>query len=400
MKPPLSRPRLWLLLGLVGHLIFQVAPAVREMKATPSARDYASYYYAVQEAAHGGNPYDVGALGARSRADHTRRTVQPYFYPPPFLLTQVWALPLSLTSGYWLMFVLNELLLGGCLWLAVRAFAVPLPAVALVLSTFTPIPDNAWMGQANLVALLPALLGLSVASRRPWLGGFLVGAAAMFKMSPALFLLFWVLRREWRPLGAAILTALGLTLLSLPLVAPPWQLVFYQDVLPGFGRGDYHGLTVPISLPANHSVPDLFDRIWPGPTPTSMSERALAASRLVTGFLLAVWAWRFRSPGRDAAAIGALTLLMTVLPAYTYEHHLVFLLLPVLVAAGLAPMALFLPIYFFLAWPLEWLRAAQKALPALDPLLRESKTIAEAGILLLLCFGRPARLPDQPRREK
>ena len=33
----------------------------------------------------------------------------------------------------------------------------------------------------------------------------------------------------------------------------------------------------------------------------------------------------------DRCALGALTILMTILPVYTYEHHLVFLLLPVTV---------------------------------------------------------------------
>jgi len=382
--------------GLVGHLVFQLAPAVREVGETPSARDYASYHYAVQAAADGLDPYDVGDLGRLSRAEKTRRTVQPYFYPPPFLLTQLWSLPLTLTQGYWGSLLLNEALLAGCLAVAVRAFGVGMPAVALLLTTFSPIPDNAWMGQANLIALFPALLGLALARTRPWAGGVLVGAAAMFKMSPALFLLWWALRREWRPVAAAVGTAVGLSLLTLPLVDLPTQVRFYTEVLPGFGRGDYHGLTVPISLPANHSVPDLFARLWPGPTPTSMSDRALLASRLVSLALLAGWAWRFwrPPPGADAAAeaacaLGALTVLMVVLPAYTYEHHLVFLLLPVGLLLGLRPLWLVVPAWFFLAWPLDWLRWTQR-FTGLDELLRESKFIAEALVFGLLLWGRSA----------
>lgn len=396
MSPLLTRARTWLLVGLLGHVLLQLAPAIREVRETPSARDYASYYYAVVEAARGGDPYDVAALGKLSRKDGTRRTVQPYFYPPPFLLTQVWALPLSLVQGYWGMLLLNELLLAGCLWLAVGAFGVPLPAVAALLWAYSPIPDNAWMGQANLIALFPALAGLAAARTRPWLGGVLVGAAAMFKMSPALFLLYWALRRQWRPVAAAVATAIGLTLLSLPLVNLSAQVEFYREVLPGFGRGDYHGLTVPISLPANHSVPDLFDRVWPGPTPTSMSAPALLASRVVTLLLLGAWAWRFRRPGAEAAALGALTILMTVLPAYTYEHHLVFLLLPVGLAATLVPLWVWIPLGFFLAWPLEWLRAAQQALPALGDLLRESKFLAEMGFLVVMFSARSTAPPSDP----
>ncbi len=391
-----TRARLWLLFGLIGHAVLQLGPAIREVAETPSARDYASYYYAAVVAADGGDPYDVKALGKASRKDGTRRTVQPYFYPPPFLLTQVWALPLSLVQGYWASLVLNEALLAGSLWVCVSAFGVGMPAVALLLCTFTPIPDNAWMGQANLIALFPALLGLAIARKRPWLGGVLVGAAAMFKMSPALFLLYWAVRREWRPVLAAIATAIGLSVLTLPLVHFPYQLSFYRDVLPGFGTGDYHGLTVPISLPANHSVPDLYARLWPGPTPTSMSNTALLASRCSALLLLGAWVWRFRRPGNEAAALGALTILMTVLPAYTYEHHLVFLLLPVGLALGTLPLWAFVPAYFFLAWPLDWLRAVQQAAPAIGDLLRESKTLAEAGFLLAMFTARSSAPPTDP----
>ena len=51
---------------------------------------------------------------------------------------------------------------------------------------FTPITDNAKMGQANLLVLLAGVLGL-------WLrSGVSVGVAAMAKMSPALYLFgFW-----------------------------------------------------------------------------------------------------------------------------------------------------------------------------------------------------------------
>ena len=36
-------------------------------------------------------------------------------------------------------------------------------------------------------------------------------------------------------------------------------------MLPTFATGHYHGLTVRISLPANHSIPDLLNQVWPGP---------------------------------------------------------------------------------------------------------------------------------------
>lgn len=412
--------RVAFLIGLVLHVVLQLGPAYEKTANTPSARDYASYYYAVKVAAQGGDPYDTPSLGRISRAEHTRNTVQPFFYPPPFLLTQVWALGLPLHTASYLTLLCNELLLWASLWALRRWYGVGLVAIGLVLATYTPIPDNAWMGQANLLALLPALVGLGVAPRRPVLGGVLVGTAAMLKMSPALFLLYWLLRKNWRAVGAAIATAVGLSVLALPLVGLGTQLRFYTEVLPGFLSGDYHQLTVAISLPANHSVPDIFARMWPGATPTSMSDRALAWSRAANLGLLTLWVgavWRGgAAPAAptdvvgDRFALGALTILMTILPVYTYEHHLVFLLLPVTalttwaVTRGersspvhAAIISAFAVGYFFLAWPLTWLNEARSRYPAWEDLPRESKFIMMLGIFVLalgLVATRRSTRPD------
>jgi alpha-1,2-mannosyltransferase len=383
--------RLVLVLGLCGHLVFGFMPAWKKVSSTPGGRDFASYYYAVQVAADGGDPYANRALAQRASADGIRRGVNPYFYPPPFLLTMSWALPLSLPVAYKCMLFLNEALLFGCVGLCVGAFGVAPWAMALVLAFYSPIPDNAWMGQANLLALLPALAGLAIAPRRPIAGGALVGVAAMLKMSPALFLLYWVLRRQWRPIAAAVATAVVLSVAALPLVGIGPTLRFYTEVLPGFSAGDYHGLSVPISLPANHSIPDLFNTWFPGPSDTRLSAAARLGGGLVSVTLLAAWAWRFRRPPRqdpDPLALGALTVLMVVLPAYTYEHHLVFLLLAVGAAATERPGLAVLAAGFFLGWPLEWLRATQKVLPAaLGPLVRESKFLAEMAFFAILMRG-------------
>lgn len=320
-----------LALGLLSHGLSHVVPAAKEVWGTNHGRDFASYYYAVEAATHGGDPYATRELGAMARAEHTRQSVNPYFYPPPFLFTVAWAAPLDLATAYRTMFVLNEALLGACLFVLARGFAVPLGVLGAILVAWSPIPDNAKMGQANLIALLPALLGLWAARTRPWLGGVLLGAAAMFKMSPALFLLYWALKRQWRPCVAAVATAVGLTLLSLPLCPVATQVEFYRDVLPGFARGDYFGLQVPIGLAANHSIPDVFNTLWPGASKTALSPTALIWSRLATLAALGAWAWRAsrsHSPAADIRLLGALTVLMVIIPTYAYEHHLVFLLLP------------------------------------------------------------------------
>lgn len=384
------KPRTYLLIGLVAHLLFQVGPTVEEVRRNQSGRDFASYYYALQVTSQGGDPYNTAALSEMARAEGTRKSVNPYFYPPPFLLSMLWAGPLSLHTAYLGSLLANELLLAGCMAVMILGFEVSLPVAGLILAAWTPIPDHARMGQANLLALLPALLGIYAARRREVLGGVMVGIAGMLKMSPALFLIHLALQRRWKAVGAAVVTAVGLSLAALPVVSLPLQIRFYREILPGFGTGDYNGLTVPITLPANHSWPDLLNRVFPsGGDLLSPTAQLLSNLSLLAG--LAGWAWWFRgkqTPKQESLAVGALSILMVALPVYTYEHHLVFLILMVgavgTAATTIQRKILFGLCFFFLGWPLNWLRAAQHALPSfMDAPLRESKFLAEVGFLML-----------------
>ena len=122
--------------------------------------------------------------------------------------------------------------------------------------------------------------------------------------------------------------------------------------------------------------------------------------------LLAGLAWLARHR-RDslgnAALFGAVTVLMLITPVYTYEHHLVMAMFPAAVV-GAALMdgrlgrwgwAVGLPAYFFTAWPLYWLRPAQKAIPSLHWWLQESKFIGLFA-LGMLCV---AAVLNSPRKD-
>ena len=400
MRPPHRA----LLPGLIGLLllIYAVAglwPSWQAVYESRNGRDFATYHYAAKVALAGGDPYETRALSALAREEGTRASVHPYFYPPPFLLSMVWVGPLSLETACRAWFWLNQGLLLACLVVLRRWLRAPWLLLAAVACLFTPIPDNAKMGQANLLVVLLSLLGLWRSS------GVLVGLAAMAKMSPALYLAGWGARGRWKPVLMAVLTAILLSVVSLPLVPLETQLRFYTEILPGFSSGHYHGLRVPITLPANHSIPDLLNQLWPGESDHELSPLSQRLSQGISLLLLAglsLVARKARDPLGLACAFGALTVLLVITPVYTYEHHLSMLLLP-LVAAGTAIAKGRLgPRWwvgwglaaFFTGWPLYWLRPLQKLLPPLSWLLQESKFFA---LLLLMAVCVAGALA--PRRE-
>lgn len=393
----MSGKRKVLLVGLLClYGAVQVAPAWRAVSASDSGRDFATYHYAAQVAAQGDDPYRVDALSAAARAEGTRRSVHPYFYPPPFLLSMLWTLPLSMPAAYKLFFWINQAFLAATLAVLRRWSGASWPVLLAVAATLTPLGDATKMGQANHAVMFVFALALWRSS------GAWLSIAAMAKMSPALFLAWWGARLRWRPVLAAVLGAIGLSVLALPLVDLPTQVRFYTEILPGFSSGEYHGLKVPITLPANHSIPDLYNQLWPGPSAHRLSEAAQRAASLTSLGLLGLivaFGWRERDRLGEAGIAGALTVLMVITPVYTYEHHFAFLLIPAVAlaaaweagrlsrpAAALAAIA-----YFFAAWPLYVLRPLQKASPeALSWFFQESKFAGALGLALLcLWIARP-----------
>jgi alpha-1,2-mannosyltransferase len=328
---------MWHALGVVDHW--------RQAHKERHGRDFASYYYAVQVGADGGNPYDRKALASSSREDETRKSVHPFFYPPPFVAATAWLRPMELQAAYRVWFWLDELFTLACgllLWRWWRPLddSVSL-TVVLCLGFLTAIPNNHVMGQANFPVLFLVLLALFQDDEgNAWRAGALMGAACMLKMSPGLFVAWWLLRGRWVSALAACGSAVVYSVLALPWVSLEHQWHFYSAVLPGFGSGDYNGLSVGIDLFGNHSIPNLLDGIFPNEIArdTSLSSMARTLSSAALVGLVAALGWCFREGPADrlaqAGQVGAICAAMLMVPVFTYEHHLVWLIPGVVVAVA------------------------------------------------------------------
>ncbi len=395
----MKRPLPWILFACLAFYVWQAAgPWKDKVWNVKHGRDFASFYYAARVAHEQGDPYAYRALSKLAQKEKTRKgSVHPFFYPPPFLLSFLWVLPLDFVTAYRIWYVADHL------FLLIIALALwrwrPSPAMAgglaVMAATYSPIPDNDWMGQVNLFVLMFTVLGLLAAERgRSWLGGALLGLACMLKMSPALLVAWWLLHRRWKAVASAVITALALSLLVLPLVGLDAQWRFYSEVLPAFAEGSYHGLKVPISLPTNHSIPSLLHEFFPGKR-LALSSTARLVSRVITLLLLAGVVWTFRKRPRDPLSAlcqaGTVMVLMLILPVYAYEHHMALALLTYAAAwAALCEgrlsrrwgVALVLA-YAFQALPLGWLKGIYRALDELGDVrpyvyypLREAKFVA------------------------
>ena len=182
----------------------------------------------------------------------------PFIYPPFAALLMVpWAL-VSWTAAWVSLLALSTLSLGATLYvvarrmwpaggpgaaLSVASIALPLalavePGKAIDFAATVPDPrgpplglepvlQTIEFGQINL--LLMALVAVDLLVERPrWPRGLLIGIAAAIKLTPAVFLLYLLLRRDFRAsatvvVSGAVATAIGF------LVAPAESWKFWLD---------------------------------------------------------------------------------------------------------------------------------------------------------------------------
>jgi hypothetical protein len=179
-----------------------------------------------------------------------------------------------------------------------------------------------------------------------------------------------------------VATAVVLSVAALAVVPFGIQLRFFTEVLPAFSSGRYNGLGVGINLFGNHSIPNLYDAIYPaGPMHLVLSDTARTLSQGTALLLVGLSAWALRSRPSDeltlAGQVGAITAAMLLIPVITYEHHLVWLI-PAAVAsvAGIASKRL------HVAWAVPVALAIGVACFDLAVLKRQSLALTDTNLVL------------------
>src|SRR6516162_9557924 len=166
---------------------------------------------------HGGDLY--GRLPRLSNGHHL-----PFTYPPFAALTFIPLAVVGYSTANWLLTALTIACVAVTLWCFAaattgeagarmrRLLPWALPAALLL----EPVRSTLTYGQIN--ALLMALIAADCLTRAPrWPRGILVGIAAALKLTPAVFLLFFLLRRDLRSaaragLSFAVCTGAGFVL--------------------------------------------------------------------------------------------------------------------------------------------------------------------------------------------
>ncbi|WP_116204909.1 glycosyltransferase 87 family protein [Amycolatopsis circi] len=312
--------RLSALLLVVSLTVIAVGAAAVVSRFNPV--DLQVYRFGADAVLHGGDLY--GALPAT-----TAGSMLPFIYPPfAAILFSALALPPLSVASFVLDFV-SVVSLWVVLYVVVRRLrqgwnrrtaAVTASALAGAAFAFEPVRSTLSFGQINLVLMALVVVDCLVPNPR-WPRGLLVGLAAAIKVTPAGFLLFFLLTKDFRAARNALFTGAAATLIGF-LVAPRASAEYFfgggLTGADGFSGSPYAtNQTIEGALNRLALLPRTHDLLW------------LASSAFV--LIAAVLVMR-RVDGLLAFVVNAATVL--VLSPISWSHHWVWIVPAALILAA------------------------------------------------------------------
>ncbi|WP_165857965.1 glycosyltransferase 87 family protein [Corynebacterium alimapuense] len=281
----------------------------------------------------------------------------PFTYPPlaAILFAPLAWIPLGLGSA--LLTVATAVALWWCVVLVVR-HSLPewsdqdhrvIATIVLPLALLAePVRETLSFGQVNI--LLMTLVLTDVLARRTLLPrGVLIGLAAAIKLTPAVFILIFFVRRQWREAATTVASAVAVTLLA-ALISPQNSLTYWLDTLSDPGR--IGGL----AYAGNQSIRGMLTRLSdPEQTSSSLPWLVLvilALATIITAMVLVERTARNTDASPDLGLVLLASLAALLCSPVSWSHHWVWLVpfaVALAIAAWHAPKGTYRRLAFFLA---------------------------------------------------
>lgn len=311
-----------------------------------NAPDFGNNYTAALLLRQGGLIYDLDELARINETaiepplpGHHESLFTSYDNPPftaalisPFTL-------LDFPSGVAAFAVLNSLFLflslGLVLW-ADRQDLLRYPQwlIALILSlNLEPLRHSLYLGQFDLLILFCiAIAYWAYTARRDVLAGCSLGLATMIKVSPALLILYFLYKRQYRIFLSAACTIVLLALLSWIIAGSENWAFFTANVLPALLKGSAHL--------ENQSLNGFFNRLFMDkyfvthvaevPSVPQARMLTLLASLLMVG--TTAWLVRKRIVSRDDPRFdfqfALVVITLPLLSSIAWHHYMTWYILP------------------------------------------------------------------------
>ncbi len=221
--------------------------------------------------------------------------------------------------------------LGAVLWIVLKRLRPELDrlttltvviALVTLFEFIEPVRSTLSFGQVNLV-LMAAVVFDTLTRARLWPRGMLVGIAMAIKLTPAVFLLFFLLRRDWRALATALVGAaatIGIGWLILPADSAQYWLRTVRDTS-RIGSSWFAN---------NQSFNGMLTRL---PLPDAWQSGLWVALSMVALLLAVRWMRRLLEAGEPVTALLVNAALVLLASPISWNHHWVWIA-PALLVAG------------------------------------------------------------------
>ena len=240
-----SRPLVWIELVLlvclvVGFAVKGLVPAWQHLGS-----DFPNYYL-VARLYHEGYPLDriYEWTWLQRQKDHAgieqgRVGFAPSTFPSALPVWLWCTLPPLQAKHWWLGANLAFLLLIG--GLLTRMTKLGWVRVALLMFLmFIPLRSNFLLGQMHLlVLLLLTLAAWLYFGKRPFLSGLSLAIAAALKLYPALFLIYFLGKKQWRAAAGLLVGLVGAGVASIHAFGTDACVLYVREILPAGLRGEY-----------------------------------------------------------------------------------------------------------------------------------------------------------------
>jgi alpha-1,2-mannosyltransferase len=274
-----------------------------------------------------------------------------------------------------------------------------LALVALAGMALEPFVRTILLGQVNLYLMAAVVVDCLVmrSSHRGWL----VGLVAGIKVVPGVFVLYFVLQRDWRSALRAVCGFL-LTVVCGAVVVPQDSLRYWSGGLFGIS----HWGPVAVVDGKNQSLIGQLARISHNPSPLMVTTLVLSASGLALGITAAHRQLRI---GDDVAALTAVAIGGLLASPLSWTHHWIWAVPAVMVLVSRRQWVMaWLLGSVFAAGAARWvtLQASQESLTFLQQVASATYVAAGTGLLAMWAFGTggggrraPTHAPNETGRD-
>lgn len=302
--------------------------------------DLPSFHYAAKASfTDGFSPYDYERLTKTYTSEH----IFPFLYSPPAVL---FFYPLSLldySGSAALMLAISHLAFLLSLFLMFRIFRISMSQLlafflCIYVFNFQPLYLTLSLGQVNLILLFLICLFWFFYSRdsKDWLTAIPLAIAIALKTYPVLFLVYFLIRRQYRLLSWTSLYLIVMVIASwVILPAGSWH-DWLVNVLPTGGVGETPYQLFNPAAPWNQGINGFVSRLF---LVNDFNTPLIASTVLTKVFgyaailgVLSVMVrilWKTRDHATEIDRnyqIGLILLVTYLIAPLSWEHHLVFLL--------------------------------------------------------------------------